>query len=480
MKLYKIFLYIVASVGLLVIIAAVFPKDGLHIAGIDIRFPSVEQITVPKEESELRILLVEQHEEMQKDLLDLKDSSDYYRQLLDSGDTRFFFPNGNSNFFAPLFAQCDLSQTTGRIIRILHYGDSQIEMDRMSSRIRAYMQRTFGGGGPGMVPYSPIIRSLALGQSASGALTQYSPYGDSGIRRSNGNYGPLVNCHHLAGNASASFSASGSRFADSLTQHFSSVRLLFDNNGGGTISATLSGRHLAVINKVCTGAGINSIDWNLDTVVSAIKISVAGSGELYGVMLDEGAGVAVDNIPLRGCSGQQFTQIAKYVLENAYAQMDVGLIILQFGGNSVPYLKSEKSICTYASSIGRQIDRLHEVCPTAQILFIGPSDMSTSRGGSYQTYPMLPTVVETLRDTVVEHNAAFWSLFDAMGGEGSMTAWVSRGLAGPDYIHYTQRGSEIMGDCLAKSLENAYRYYQLQTRINAKEKEKNTLAAQLE
>ena len=478
MKLYKILLYIATSVGLLILIAAVFPEEGINIAGLHLRFPTIEQITVPKEERELRILLTQQQEEARKDLVSLNDSADYYKHLLDSGDTRFYFPQGNSNFFAPLFAQFDAIPQSGRTIRIVHYGDSQIEMDRLSSRLRAYMQRTFGGSGPGMVPFSPIILPYSLSHSASGALTQYAPYGDKGERRSNGNYGPLVNCHHLAGSASASFKASKSRFADSLTQQYSPVRLLFDK-GEGTLSATLAGKHLPTQSKQCTAAGIHTIDWKLDSAVSALSLTLSGAGELYGVMLDGGAGVAVDNVPLRGCSGQQFTQIAERVLRDSYSQMDVGLIILQFGGNSMPYLKSEKSISTYTASIGRQIDRVHKVCPTAQILFIGPSDMSTSIGGRYQTYPYLPATVAALRDTAIAHGAAFWSLYDAMGGSGSMTAWVSRGLAGPDYIHYTQRGSEIMGDCLTNAFDNAYQYYRLLARIDSKKKEKKKLDTQL-
>ena len=97
MKLYKILLYIATSVGLLILIAAVFPEEGINIAGLHLRFPTIEQITVPKEERELRILLTQQQEEARKDLVSLNDSADYYKHLLDSGDTRFYFPQGNSN-----------------------------------------------------------------------------------------------------------------------------------------------------------------------------------------------------------------------------------------------------------------------------------------------------------------------------------------------------------------------------------------------
>jgi lysophospholipase L1-like esterase len=46
-----------------------------------------------------------------------------------------------------------------------------------------------------------------------------------------------------------------------------------------------------------------------------------------------------------------------------------------------------------------------------------------------------------------------------MGGQNSMSAWVNQGLGSGDYIHFSQRGADIMGDRLAKAFDNMYHLY---------------------
>ena len=115
--------------------------------------------------------------------------------------------------------------------------------------------------------------------------------------------------------------------------------------------------------------------------------------------------------------------------------------------------------------MGHQIDRLHQCCPNAKILFIGPSDMSTRENGELQTYPALPLVVESLQQMANAHGAAFWSIYHAMGGYNSMAAWVDQGLGGPDYIHFSQRGVDIMGDRLSKAFDNMYHIYKMRKEV---------------
>ena len=112
--------------------------------------------------------------------------------------------------------------------------------------------------------------------------------------------------------------------------------------------------------------------------------------------------------------------------------------------------------------MGKQIDRLHQCCPNALILFIGPSDMSkrTEEGNLY-SYSWIPRVVEALRNAVCAHGAAYWSIYDAMGGANSMSAWVNQGLGSGDFIHFSQRGADVMGDRLATAFENMYTLYKM-------------------
>ena len=92
--------------------------------------------------------------------------------------------------------------------------------------------------------------------------------------------------------------------------------------------------------------------------------------------------------------------------------------------------------------------------------------MSTRKGGSLRTYPCLPGLITALKEAAHENGAAYWDLYAAMGGENSMIQWVKSGWAGPDYVHFTPKGAEIMGDIMAKSFEEAYHFYQMRKNMD--------------
>ena len=76
------------------------------------------------------------------------------------------------NFFAALNAPARKPA-----IHVLHYGDSQIEGDRITGHLRNAWQSLWGGGGPGFLsPVSPIP-SLAMRQSWTGEWKRYARFG---------------------------------------------------------------------------------------------------------------------------------------------------------------------------------------------------------------------------------------------------------------------------------------------------------------
>ena len=464
MKSYKTLLFIALVLAILGGICYVYPKEGLSVGGVDLHFPTLTKILNPQRQLDVEAYLARQ-DSLEAVMQTKQDSLEHYRRQIDSSDIRFWFPGGDDTFFDDLFAQLEQTQQTGRTIRIIHYGDSQIEMDRMTNRLRAYMQNRFGGGGPGLVPFATLIPSLSVSTYGTGALVRQSPFGDTLVVRANGNYGPMVQDFRVAGSASSTITAGSHRSIDDRLRQFSQFKMIFNNRPGPLTVHFKDRKGLFVSDTSVEAEGVHAISWHLDTATTSVGISVTGNADIYGIMVDNGPGVAVDNIPMRGCSGHQFTQINRDQLAAAYAQMDVGLIILQFGGNSVPYLRSKKSIDAYCEKMGHQIDRLHQCCPNARILFIGPSDMSTREDGELQTYPFLPEVVASLQHMANAHGAAFWSIYHAMGGEGSMAAWVDQGLGGADYIHFSQRGVDIMGDRLSKAFDNMYQMYKMREEV---------------
>ncbi len=464
MKARNILIFLAAIIAILTVAAFVFPEDGISIGGLHLRYPTIHSLV---EEDTTAVALADTTASAAPKQMTLKDSIDFYTKLVDSGDLRFWMPA--HGYFNTMWANIEQARSQKRTVRVLHYGDSQIEMDHMTSRLRANMQQIFGGGGPGMLPFQTITPTLTVRQSNHGDLIHLASFGDSLAVKSNGHYGPMMQSFRLeGGSATVTVKAANTNRVDNRAKSFNRVQLISNNRSSVSCEFTNLKNKKEQHKTQATQKGVGIVGWQTDTTTDGIKMQVSGNADLYAVLVDsDSGGVAVDNIPMRGCSGQQFTLVNADLLTAAYSTMDIGLIIMQFGGNSVPYFKDTNQISNYCRSIGKQIDHVHRCCPDAKILFIGPSDMSKRIKGEMQTYPMIPVLIDSLIATANAHDAAYWSIYHAMGGWNTMPVWSRQGLAGKDYIHFSQKGADLMGDRLSEALTNSYELYKLEKRYEA-------------
>ena len=467
MKSYKILIFIVLIITGLALLSAFFPSDGIPIGNVTLRFPSLEKIltrnTAPSEDVDDIMSGIDPALE-DASLQGMKDTLNFYRNIVSTHPARFYFPDNNIHFFDTLFDEMNHAGSQKRVIRVLHYGDSQIEMDRITTDLRVFFQSTFGGGGPGLLPIVQSIPTSSVYQYSSGDFSVYSSYGD-GARTTEKNYGIMARCYRMVGTATFTVTATKNSKLDVRLHKFNKVTLLFNDRSGNFNASLKDKKNQKVIKQNSVAEGVQSFVWQLDTATTSATLSLSGEADIYGVMVDNGAGVNVDNIPLRGCSGTNFTLISDSILSESYRLADVGLIILQFGGNSIPGINGKKSVEGYKQRIARQIRYLYSIYPEAKILFIGPSDMSVRVGGELQTYPWLPAVNQALKEAANENGAAFWDMYAVMGGENSMLAWVNSGYAGNDYIHFTPSGATKIGTALSNSFSIMLNLYNFQQSV---------------
>jgi len=76
--------------------------------------------------------------------------------------------------------------------------------------------------------------------------------------------------------------------------------------------------------------------------------------------------------------------------------------------------------------------------------------------GARRSFPPTLEVVAQRRALAEEHDLAFWSLFDAMGGRDSMARFVREGRAKRDAIHWNEIGGDWAGDQVVHALVRAY------------------------
>ena len=75
-----------------------------------------------------------------------------------------------------------------------------------------------------------------------------------------------------------------------------------------------------------------------------IKFLGNDSPDVFAVSLEGDVGINVDNIALRGSSGTLFNRITKNTLTTVYNDIKPDLILMQFGGNVMPYIDNDKEI----------------------------------------------------------------------------------------------------------------------------------------
>jgi hypothetical protein len=165
MKPPKILLFVAICLALLGLISFYFPKDGIDLWGKNYRFIPLSELFSTEKPVVIDVeALLKAREDSLKASMDALKLEDSLKQSapnpmhIQSGKE---FPNGLDNFFDALYKR---QQGIGNV-RIIHYGDSQIEEDRITGYVRAKLQAKFGGGGVGLLSASNITSSYGINQS---------------------------------------------------------------------------------------------------------------------------------------------------------------------------------------------------------------------------------------------------------------------------------------------------------------------------
>ena len=441
-------------IALLGVVSLVVPDGGWHIGKWNLRFPTLAealdletvdslQFTVDTLLAEVdTIISVSEDTVAKEDTIAKKPHPVIPTVNVANTDSRAYL----AAFYAALDSAGSMP------VRVVHYGDSQIEEDRITSILRGRWQQQYGGGGVGLIPLHQTIPTRTIRQwlsingvvqTVQGGPKRYLVYGPRSMRLDNDDYGVMgqvavMDSTLVAGSEDVVMNIEPIDKKRQPHNYFNHIRVLTDSVEGYVL---VQDSLLPIAHHQSPIALIDSCE--------RCEIHLHGKGKVYGVSLETATGVIVDNIPMRGCSGNIFTKIDSAQLSDFYRETNTRLIILQFGGNMIPQTENASTISGYVRSTLRQQVRYLRACaPEASILFIGPSDMSTRIDGQMSTYPLVPYMDRLLKKMAQEEQIAYWSMYDAMGGNGSMVKWVEIGLAGSDYVHFTRSGANKVGRML--------------------------------
>jgi len=383
------------------------------------------------------------------------------------------YPDGNLGVLYGAFAALENAREANKPVRVLHFGDSQIEGDRMTSMIRSRLQEQFGGNGPGLLAVKPLVNTISARQECSETMKRYTMYGQRDKSVTHNRYGAMALFSRFAPiykDSSSSeehtgwFSLEPAGSAAGNAKQYNVMKLHFGFNYKPFVMKLFVDDNLFWEDTIPVSRGYRTRTWKFTSTPRKIMMIMSGqdSPDLYGVSLEGSSGVSVDNISMRGSSGTQFTTTDPAIFKPMLDTLNPALMLLQYGGNSVPYIESKSAAEGYGRQFKGQIKYLQEKFPGVGIIVIGPSDMATKIDGTYQSYPNLIHVRDALRQASFDCGVAYFDIYEVMGGHNSMVQWVQADdpLAGNDYVHFNPRGARVVADAFIKSLMEDYQLYQ--------------------
>lgn len=482
-KPYISLLFIVSVLTILLVISFIFPKDGIPLGkNTKISFATPEDIFSSNEEEYADITDKISNTFINDSILEniviveddqVRDTIRANEDSLKGSIALLKFPGNNRKLLYPVFRAFDKARTSSSPMRIMHYGDSQIEGDRITSFLRNRLQKKFGGSGVGLVPVEQTYDfKYSISQENSGNWYRYTRYGIRDTTLNHSRYGALISfCRFtpsLSNNEQADTSIieswvsfSPSIYSYSNTKSFSQCRLFYSHNTQPFIVELYHGDSLLEAEMYPESSSVNTITWLFEEQTSDIKIVFKGSDspDIYGIALDGRSGIAVDNIAMRGCSGLVFTKIDKSILKEHYEALNVKMIILQFGGNVVPHITDNYGY--YERLFGAQLRRIKQILPDVAIVVIGVADMSMKKKDRYVSYPNIEQIRDAMKKATFDADCIYWDMYEAMGGNNSMPSWVfaTPPLASKDFVHFNTRGARIIANMFYNSLMYEYNSY---------------------
>jgi lysophospholipase L1-like esterase len=476
----KILLFLISVLGILALIAISVPADGFLVFGSRLKYPSLDGFMsyrpviksektiqktaqLDKEFKKIQADSIKKHKNAPLDGTHITADTSA-EEVSEDGLVRISFPEGEEHSLDDFFAKLSNASANKKSIRIIHYGDSQIEGDRMTAYMRNRIQSKFGGYGPGLAAFFNVYNTQSFVQQRSTQWKRYTsfpafakgvPHKRYGVMCSFARFTPVINdSSYLKNEETEAWVEIGrSKSAYGTAQEFSRVKIFYGNCRVPVSVNVYNGEELIHTDTLKYDGATHVFELTFDKTPDKLKYVFKGkdSPDFYCFALDGAYGVGMDNIAMRGSSGTFVTTSDMSHLKVFYDNLGTELFIMQFGGNAVPYLKDSAAARTIANYFSTQLSALKRLRPGSDVIVIGPSDMSQKINGEWRTYPLLPAFIGYLKQAAHKAGAGYWDMYTAMGGENSMVTWVEKNWAGPDYTHFSPYGAKLVGESFYKA-----------------------------
>jgi alginate O-acetyltransferase complex protein AlgI len=345
------------------------------------------------------------------------------------------------------------SLAMGRQVRILFYGDSQIEGDRVTSLLRRELREKGGGTGPGLIsPVMPVMYTKSFVVRSSSNWTRYTlldyregalPYNSLGPMLSVCRFTPPGEGQTVRSFATVKINPVPG--ADESVSVYERLRIFYGNNFDTILVGIRSGSSLIDFAMLQMGAGPMEYSVPLPSVSDVlVEFTGRNSPDIYALSLESDRGIIVDNVPVRGSAGLEFVMTDMAAFEKSLSMLEPDIIFMQFGLNVVRNVRSEYHY--YEEGLSKQIEYIRKASGNVPVVLVSVTDMALRTNDSIRRFPNIRAIRDAQEAAAENGGAIFWDALESMGGTGSILQWINQvpQLASRDLIHLSDAGADTL------------------------------------
>lgn len=369
------------------------------------------------------------------------------------------FSLGDGCGMEPYYDAIDRMASEGGVVRIAVLGDSYIEGDILTADLRMMLQKQYGGCGVGYVPVTS--ETYGFRRSVRHSFSGWRSYKVTDVGKGFDKSRETISGEYAIPDSMATVELRGQRKYYSSLDSCDESSIYFRAFAPCTVTASVNGGQYKQQFEVSPQQGLQVLTVDADGgKVGRVRWSVDRSGDdytFYGATMDCRRGIVLDCYSMRSTSGPNLLGVPEGNIADYDRLRHYDLIVLMYGLNAIT-----SEITNYAGYKERMcevIERIKSNCPGSGILVVSVGDRCERRDGEMRTMRGVLAMVKYQRLIAAESGVAFWSMFDAMGGEGSIVKMVegTPREANGDYTHINFLGGRRLAgyfyDALVKGKE---------------------------
>ncbi len=360
-----------------------------------------------------------------------------------------------ASFFQKINA---LETTSGQDkVSIVHIGDSHIQADFFSGRVRRLLQGRFSDGGRGFTfPYA-----AAHTNNPKDYVTEYTGdwQGKRSVSQKTFSRWGISGVNAITHDQEATITI---RPNTEMGQNFriKKIKIFYPVFDPRSFHVQIDTDYENIIAKHTDREGFVEYTFDRPQASVTLRMSkvIAHQNQfiMQGISVENDAsGVVYHAIGANGAEVPTFFRCKDFGKHLKALMPD--LVVISLGANDAHSYRFQPE--AYKKNFQALIQDIREASPQTSIMVTTPGD--AYRGSQFNKNPSKAR--DALYILAQEMNLAIWDFYDVMGGTRSIEKWRGNNLAQQDRLHLTIKGYNLQGNLFYNALTKAYDSYLEQT-----------------